>query len=58
MKLIFTFNWMNGWVGWEGEGGYRGREKILGCRNKNKTNMGFYLVSGVFLNNYYWGVLG
>ena len=45
---------MNGWVGWEGEGSYRWRENILGCRNKNKTNVGFYLVSGVFLNNYYW----
>ena len=32
--------------------------KILGCRNKNKTNVGIYLVSGVFLNNYYWGCIG
>ena len=41
-------------------GGYqeREKEKLFGCRNKNKTNVGFDLVSGVFLNNYYWGVLG
>ena len=28
MKFIFTFNLMNGWVGWEGKGGYMGREKF------------------------------
>ena len=42
MKLIFTFNCMNGWVAWEGEG------KKFGFRNKNKTNVGFDLVSEVF----------
>ena len=26
-----------------------GRDKMFGCRNKNKTKVGFYLVCGAFL---------
>ena len=28
-----------------------GRDKMFGCRNKNKTNVGFSLVCGGFLGN-------
>ena len=41
---------MHGWVIWEGEGGFRGREKNFSFRNINKTKVGFYSVYGVFLN--------
>ena len=40
---------MHGWVIWEGEGGFRGREKNFSFRNINKTKVGFYSVYGVFL---------
>ena len=33
-------------------GGFRGREKIFICRNTNKTNEGFHLVSGDFVPNH------
>ena len=37
-------------------GGFRGREKIFICRNINKTNEGFHLISGDFVPNHggYW----
>ena len=48
---------MHGWVIWEGEGGFRGREKNFSFRNINKTKVRFYSVYGFFKLNY-WGVLG
>ena len=39
---------MHGWAFWEGEGGFRRREKTFSFRNTNKTKVGFYLVYGVF----------
>ena len=47
-----------GGVIWEGEGGFRGREKNFSFRNINKTKVGFYSVYGFFLKLNYWGGFG
>ena len=35
-----------------------GRDKMFGCRNKNKTKVGFSLVCGAFLGKNQRGVVG
>ena len=48
---------MHGWVIWEGEGGFRGREKILVLEIQIKQRWDFIQFMGFFKLNY-WGVLG
>ena len=51
MKLFSTFNCDFSWGALYGRERVvcGGREKIFGCRNTNKTKVGFFLVSGAFL---------
>ena len=50
MFVICMIHFLNG----DGQGRVKrevlgGRDKIFGCRNKNKTKVGFDLVTGAFL---------